>query len=218
LPKEQLSQRYRRASRMVGVMPCGAVPGRDGPHATVFWSLPSDGHAAWRAGGRAAWLADIAALWPKALPFFQQVETLEDMTFATYGHGTLRRPTGDRLAIIGDAGHRASPQLGQGANMALLDALALAVALDRWPVEEALGHYARARRWHVRIYQGMSAAFTPQYQSDSRWLPVLRDRVLFPLSQVPPLPRILTRLVCGDLLPPLASLGDVYGWNSEPTK
>jgi 2-polyprenyl-6-methoxyphenol hydroxylase-like FAD-dependent oxidoreductase len=86
--------------------------------------------------------------------------------------------------------------------MALLDALALAEAIA---TGEGPGpHYARARRWHVRLYQAMSAAFTPQYQSDSRWLPILRDRVLMPVSRMPPVPRILTQLVAGDLIPPLA--------------
>jgi 2-polyprenyl-6-methoxyphenol hydroxylase-like FAD-dependent oxidoreductase len=91
--------------------------------------------------------------------------------------------------------------------MALLDAMALARALARHPVEEALPAYASMRRWHVRLYQWFSAAFTPQYQSDSRWLPILRDRLLFPISQVPPVPRVLNRLVCGDLIPPLAGDG-----------
>ena len=71
---------------------------------------------------------------------------------------------------------------------------------------DALRAYALARRWHVRIYQAMSAAFTPQDQSDSRWLPVLRDRVLFPLSRIPPLPRVLSHLVSGTMIPPMASL------------
>lgn len=50
----------------------------------------------------------------------------------------------------------------------------------------------------------MSAAFTPQYQSHSRALPVLRDRLLFPPSQLWPIPGLLTRPVAGDLIPPLA--------------
>ncbi|MEO0903243.1 MAG: hypothetical protein AAFX89_00575 [Pseudomonadota bacterium] len=58
-------------------------------------------------------------------------------------------------------------------------------------------------------YQAMSAVFTPQYQSDSRWLPVLRDRVLYPVSQVPPGPRLLTSIVCGTMLPPTRGLGSV---------
>ena len=100
-----------------------------------------------------------------------------------------------------------SIRLGQGANMALLDAMALSEALRfEQNVEIALHHYAQARRWHVRLYQAMSWAFTPQYQSDSKILPILRDRALFPLSQIGPVPRILTRLVCGNLIPPLGSL------------
>ena len=90
--------------------------------------------------------------------------------------------------------------------MAMLDAMALGLALERFPVEEALRQYRMARRWHVWLYQAMSRAFTPQYQSDSRVLPVLRDRLLYPLSAVAPIPAILTRLVCGDLIPPMASL------------
>lgn len=95
--------------------------------------------------------------------------------------------------------------------MALLDALALAWALRLANGQDPLALYAAARRWHVRAYQAFSAAFTPQYQSDSRILPVIRDRVLFPLSQVPPLPRVLTALVCGTMLPPLASLDRAAG-------
>lgn len=90
--------------------------------------------------------------------------------------------------------------------MALLDALALARALRVARGDAALELYAKARRWHVRVYQMMSAAFTPQYQSDSHWLPILRDNVLFPLSMVPPVPHILTALVCGTMLPPTGRL------------
>ena len=52
----------------------------------------------------------------------------------------------------------------------------------------------------------MSALFTPQYQSDSRLQPWIRDRILMPVSKIPPVPRILGRLVCGDLVPPYGSL------------
>ncbi len=106
------------------------------------------------------------------------------MTQARYAHGTLRRPLAPGLVHIGDAAHRASPQLGQGANMALLDALALGLAL-RGPLEDAPADYAAMRRWHVLIYQGLSAAFTPMYQSGSRSLPWLRDRLLAPASTLP---------------------------------
>ncbi|QQA44992.1 FAD-dependent oxidoreductase [Pelagovum pacificum] len=206
LPADRLSQRYRRADRMLGILPIGQLPGSGQRKAAIFWSLPSGGHADWIGGGLERWTAEAAELWPAFMPFIEQVSDPGQMTMARYTHGTLHRPWGDGIVHIGDAAHRASPQLGQGANMALLDAAALADALTHFPLADAPRAYALGRRWHVRAYQTMSAAFTPQYQSDSRWLPVLRDRVLFPLSQVPPLPWVLSHLVSGTLLPASGSL------------
>ncbi len=210
LPRDELRQMYRRANRMMGVLPIGSLPDATGFKAAIFWSLPADGVAAWRKTGLQAWKDEAVSLWPEFAPFVDQITDPDQMTAASYTHGTLVRPYGDGIAYIGDAAHRASPQLGQGANMALLDAWALsqAIAEARSDVPLTLLYYARARRWHVWSYQTMSRLFTPQYQSDSRVLPVLRDRLLFPLSQVQPVPRILTRLVCGDMLPPTGSLPD----------
>ncbi|WP_136440821.1 FAD-dependent oxidoreductase [Pacificoceanicola onchidii] len=208
LPRNELRQMYRRADRMVGVLPIGTVPGQVGRKAAIFWSLPQADHDKWRSDGLAAWRQEAETLWPDFAPFAEQITDPDQMTMARYSHGTLAHPDGDGIIHIGDAAHRASPQLGQGANMALLDAWAVVLALKvaRGDAELAATYYARARRWHVRGYQLMSWAFTPQYQSDSRVLPVLRDRILFPLSRVAPVPSILTRLVCGDLLPPHGSL------------
>ncbi|WP_415403858.1 FAD-dependent oxidoreductase [Tateyamaria sp. SN3-11] len=204
LPMDELRQTYRKASNMLGVLPIGTPPGAAGPMAAIFWSLPRDGYAAWRSAGLEAWRADAATLWPEFAPFVAQITDPDQMTMARYAHGTLEIPYERGVVHIGDAAHKASPQLGQGANMALLDAYALARALEVNGPRDALPAYAKARRWHVRAYQGMSWAFTPQYQSDSRWLPVLRDQVLFPLSMIPPVPRILSHLVCGTLLPAFA--------------
>ncbi len=200
--RDTLVQRYRRADRMAGVLPLGRRTAGGPELAAIFWSLPMAKLDRWPSRDLQSWKAEVTTLWPQMAPFLETLQTTADMTPARYSHGTLARPHGHRLVHIGDAAHRASPQLGQGANMALLDALALARAVATG--EDPGPHYARMRRWHVRLYQTMSAAFTPQYQSDSRWLPVLRDRLLMPISQVWPVPRILTRLVTGDLIPPLA--------------
>lgn len=201
LPMDELRQTYRKASNMVGVLPIGTPPGKDRPMAAIFWSLPRESYDDWRKGGLTAWQDQAAALWPEFADFAQQIKDPDQLTMARYAHGTLATPYSDGLVHIGDAAHRASPQLGQGANMALLDAYALARAVQTHPIAQALPAYAQARRWHVRIYQAMSWAFTPQYQSDNQWLPILRDRVLFPASMIPPVPRLLTHLVCGTLLP-----------------
>lgn len=197
----QLLQRYQGAHRMAGVLPIGRLPDDPTPRAAVFWSMPRARLDGWSAQSLPQWQAEVAAFWPEMAAFTDQVT---EMTPAHYSHGTLRRPFEPGLAFIGDAAHRASPQLGQGANMALLDAMALAVAL-RDGLEGALPRYAHMRRWHVRSYQIMSAVFTPMYQSHSRALPRLRDHVMAPLGQLPPVQAVLRRLVSGNLMPPLAS-------------
>ena len=207
LPGNYLSQCYRRADRMIGALPIGTLPGDNTSKAAIFWSMPRDGFAKWQDLGLEAWKAEATTLWPAFAPFAAQVTDPGQMTMARYAHGTMRKPWSPGLVHIGDAAHRASPQLGQGANMALLDAMALAQALKTGDGDDALKRYARARRWHVMSYQLMSAAFTPQYQSDSKWQPVVRDRVLYPVSQFRPGPRVLSAIVCGTMLPPLGRLG-----------
>ncbi len=197
-----LQQRYFRASRMAGVLPLGRMATGGPDLAAVFWSLPVSDLSDWPNRDMTGWKDEVIALWPDIAPFLHTLHSATDLTPARYSHGTLARPYAERLIHIGDAAHRASPQLGQGANMALLDALALAAAVAT--TDDPGPQYARLRRWHVRLYQTMSAAFTPQYQSDSRWLPAVRDHLLMPLSRLAPVPRILTRLVAGDLIPPLA--------------
>jgi 2-polyprenyl-6-methoxyphenol hydroxylase-like FAD-dependent oxidoreductase len=107
---------------------------------------------------------------------------------------------------VGDAAHSTSPQLGQGANMALLDARALTLALRMADVADALATYAWLRRRHVRLYQALSLMLTPAYQSDSRVLPVLRDLAVPIAAAVPPLPQMLATLVAGRLLDPFRAL------------
>lgn len=203
LPSNELRQRYHRASRMAGVLPIGRLPDDPAPRAAIFWSLPSAELDQWPTRPLDDWKAEVTGFWPAMSPFLDQITDKGQLTPARYSHGALRRPQKGRLVHIGDAAHRASPQLGQGANMALLDAQALAFAL-RLPLDDALAHYHQSRRWHQGLYQALSAAFTPQYQSHSRSLPLLRDLFLSPVSRVWPLPRILSALVSGDLIPPIA--------------
>lgn len=196
IPLDTLVQRYRRASRMLGLMPLA-----DGK-AAMFWSIRWDRVDAWRATPIEQWRDKAKTLWPELAGCVDQITSHDDLSVARYRHGSLKTPYAEGLVFIGDAAHRASPQLGQGANMALIDAAALVDALADHPVTDALPAYAKTRRAHVGIYQTISAWFTPQYQSDSTFLPILRDWILMPLSTIPPVPFILSKLVSGHIIRP----------------
>jgi 2-polyprenyl-6-methoxyphenol hydroxylase-like FAD-dependent oxidoreductase len=203
-----LLQRYDRASVMIGVLPIGRPePGAE-KMAAFFWSLkPTDAERV-RATGLDAWKARVVSLWPQCEAFTSQIDSFERLSLARYGHHTMKLPAGRRLAVIGDAAHSTSPQLGQGANMALLDAAALSHALARTgSVEAALEVYAKARRWHVRVFQALSLALTPFYQSDSAALPFVRDRMVATVARIPPAPQFLASMVTGTVIDPFRRIG-----------
>ncbi|WP_269929795.1 FAD-dependent oxidoreductase [Aminobacter sp. HY435] len=203
-----LTQRYSRASVMVGVLPIGRAETNGRNMAAFFWSLKPAHVAQVQAAGLDAWKARVAELWPACRAYLDQIADFDQLTLARYGHQTLAKPAARRLAIIGDAAHSTSPQLGQGANMALLDAAALAYALRRGSdVEDALDAYVRARRWHVRLFQMLSSAFTPFYQSDSLAFPFLRDGLVASVAKIPPAPQLLASIVAGTLIDPFGPAG-----------
>lgn len=203
-----LEQRYRGASVMAGALPVGTPPGHDQRRVALFWSLRTDRLAAWRDAGIAAWQREVRALWPEAEPLFGQLTDPDQLCFTEYAHRTLPRPSASRLIHLGDAWHATSPQLGQGANMALLDAWALALALqDHDDLGNALAAAVRARRRHVQLYQAISRIFTPVYQSDSRLLPWLRDRLVRPAAAFGPTARLQAAMVSGTFGGPLGRLG-----------
>tara|TARA_R110002096_G_scaffold150830_3_gene312962 strand:- start:1428 stop:2630 length:1203 start_codon:yes stop_codon:yes gene_type:complete len=205
---DALEQRYEAASRMAGVMPSGILAAGQPKTVTYFWSIRGDQHEAWRAAPLTHWRDAALALWPETEPLLAPLKTHSDLTFARYSHRTHWPAVSGRMVHLGDSWHAASPQLGQGANMALLDACALARAIGRkQDVRDALADYARMRAGHVRLFQLMSFLFTPVYQSDSRVLPWLRDWLAAPVSRIWPGPQVLAAMVSGGLGAPLWKLG-----------
>lgn len=203
-----LEQRYAGASIMAGILPIGTMPGDTVAKAAFFWSLRADRLDEWRRRGLGEWKEQVAALWPAAAPLLAQIDDAAQLTFARYAHRTLATPAEPALVHIGDAWHSASPQLGQGANMALLDAWALTQGLaETDSIADGVARAVALRRGHVRTYQWLTAFFTPFYQSDSRWLPMIRNRLVGPLSRLWPATSIQAALVSGIVGNPLGPLG-----------
>ena len=201
-----LTQRYLGASVMIGVLPIGRQAAGGPTLASFFWSLKWTDYQALLDGGYPAWCERVLSLWPETAPHLEALADFGALSLARYSHHTAATPFGERLVAVGDAAHSTSPQLGQGANMALLDARALTLALRMADTGAALETYRWLRRGHVRLYQALSLTLTPFYQSESRALPILRD-ILVPIAvTVPPLPQFLAALVAGRLLDPFKRL------------
>mgnify|MGYP000058613320 CR=1 FL=1 len=205
---DSLAQRYRQARQMAGVMPSGQADTSAPQSLTYFWSIRNEDYMSWKQAPLSDWKQDATALWPETAPLLEPLKAHEELTFARYEHRTHVPVVDRRLVHLGDSWHAASPQLGQGANMALLDAYALARALGQAEdLDQQLRAYRQMRSGHVRLFQAMSWLFTPVYQSDSRSLAWLRDWLAAPVSRVSPAPKILAAMVSGGLGAPLKRLG-----------
>ncbi|GLR53715.1 FAD-dependent monooxygenase [Shinella yambaruensis] len=203
-----LAQRYDAAKVMIGVLPVGRAHAGEGRKVAFFWSLRAADADAVRQAGLQRWKGRILDYWPETAPFLDQITDWDQLTLARYAHRTTLPPVADGIAFIGDSAHSTSPQLGQGANMALLDAAALAHALaTAASLEEGLAAYAAARRNHVRLFQLLSYVFTPFYQSDSRAIAWLRDRLVATVAKIPPAPQVLAAIVSGTLVDPFIRAG-----------
>ena len=195
-----LDQRYHRASRMAGIMPVGVNPATGNQGAALFWSVMPEFAGEMLACGIESWREQFLDIWPEASDFVAQVRSVDDLTLAIYRHRTGNPSPDPRILRVGDAWHCTSPQLGQGANMALMDAFAASKAIehgeDLASIAQRYGHF---RAEHVRIYQYLSYMFTPLYQSDSRLLPVVRDAIIHNFAGLPMIRNLIAAVVSGRL-------------------
>lgn len=101
----------------------------------------------------AQWRAELTGLFaPDNSPALDLIQATDEIFagWPTYDFPTMPRWHRDRMLIIGDAAHAASPASGQGASMAIEDGVVLAQCLrDRPDVPAALATYERLRRNRV---------------------------------------------------------------------
>src|SRR5690606_33605200 len=204
------------AQVMIGVLPIGRRPDDPTERCAFFWSVRVDQREAWMAAGLDAWKARVTRIWPAVQPILDGINAPEDLSFVSYSDVVVEQPCCPdlSLAVIGDGAHGTSPQLGQGANLALIDALMLTEALARGAtIEASLRDYHAQRRRHVAFYQLASRWLTPFFQSDSRVLGLVRDATFGLASRLPFAEGQMLRTLAGIKTGPFSKL-DPGDWSA----
>ena len=174
----ELRQRFRSASQMIGLMPVGKAHAADAERGiNLYWSLPLAELDGWtQRAGLDKLKQQMSELFPDVAPLLAGLDDAAQLREARYADVWMSRWHDGRVLAIGDCAHGMSPQLGQGANMALIDAHVLAAGLDGsdWP--GTFARWSRRRRNHLRFYGQASRGLTPMFQSHAVVAPWLRDR------------------------------------------
>ncbi len=198
VPDNLLAQTYDGTRRMAGILPSGCLPGQGGRLISLFWSIKLSEVERWKETGLKAWKEDVASMMPGLASVLDQIVSPEQVTVASYFDVRTTGDVRDNVVFLGDASHASSPQLGQGASMALFDAWMLANCVSVEPnITAALLNYDRIRRRHIRFYQTASKWMTPVYQSDLTWLAPARDLISPLLCMVPMVQREMVSSMCG---------------------
>ncbi len=204
--QRELLQLVDGTRRMFGLLPTGQAPARDVNLTSLFWSVRGSRvpvlKRRLRFVGLHLFRDWVCRMEPRAEPLVAQIEEPEQLLFASYRDVRMRRwyalDRGVPVVVIGDAAHAMSPQLGQGSNLALLDAMALAEALEEGTdLAEGLERYQAARRAHLGFYQRINRWLTPFFQSDGVALGWVRDLGLSAAASVPWIDRAMLETLSG---------------------
>ena len=190
----------------LGLLPTGLLPASQesalspSPRlVSLFWSIRGDRVKAWREEGVEAWKENVLALAKEAAPVLDQIHDENQLLYAAYHDVVMHRWHTRNVVYLGDAAHATSPQLGQGCNLALWDAMELSDCIEEEPrdLAHALSRYSRRREEHLAFYQTATRWLTPFFQGDSESLGVLRDVAMPLMCKVPVFKRVMTLSMLG---------------------
>lgn len=153
---------------------------------TYFWAAAHAPQVADAVSNRD--LDTFTDAWERVLPsagrLLRKVATFDELLLNTVRRVDCRRWRSGRLVLLGDAAHAMAPNLGQGANSALVDAMVLAASLrTEESVPVALQRYDRRRRPVVRRVQNIAGLLERLCNLRHRSATRMRDAVLTTLAR-----------------------------------
>ena len=111
------------------------------------------------------------------------LRSFDDLLVNEVLHVECDRWSEGRLVLLGDAAHAMAPNLGQGANSALVDAAVLLDELRKaGTLAEGLTAYERRRRPAVRLVAKAAAQLGRMAEATNPVVRWMRDRMLMPIA------------------------------------
>jgi 2-polyprenyl-6-methoxyphenol hydroxylase-like FAD-dependent oxidoreductase len=165
---EGRARQYQSPGKMLGIMPSG-------PDATyLFHCVGPRSFDSVKKEGLASFRAEVVQAAPEMADAFTGVEAWTKMAYFTPSFIQVDRWVGNGVALLGDSAHTFHPHAGQGVNLALEDAVALAGVIEKCKVtgdfsQTSLLEYQTKRKMRADVI-GKHANYTVTYALSDNWL------------------------------------------------
>ena len=165
---ESRARQYQHPGKMLGIMPSG-------PQATYFfYCVGPRSFDSVKKEGLASFRAEVVQAAPEMADAFTGVEAWTRMAYFTPSFIHVNRWVGNGVALLGDSAHTIHPHAGQGVNLALEDAVALAGVIEKCKVagdfsQASLLEYPKGRKERAEVI-GKHANYTVTYALSDNWL------------------------------------------------
>ncbi len=165
---EGRARQYQHPGKMLGIMPSG-------PEATYFfYCVGPRSFERVKQQGLGAFRSEVVQAAPEMADAFGGVEVWTKMAYFTPSFIHVDRWVGNGIALLGDSAHTIHPHAGQGVNLALEDAVALAETIGKCKAagdfsQTPLLEYQKERKMRADVI-GKHANYTVTYALSDNWL------------------------------------------------